>query len=154
VKAKTRTSKTAQRGRVLDVVRELLAGDHDEDVLAVVEQLVSRNSKLEMLLAKVREHAKNKSERVSREQPDLFLDKLKAAQQGVLAKASEKLEKTAATQGGREERAKPAKGPWCYRARSLRVGCACSLMAIAEGARGLSRRRWPSTVVRVATHGR
>ena len=96
---------------MLDVVRELLAGDHDEDVLAVVEQLVSRNTELEMLLAKVREQAKNKSERVSREQLDLFLDKLRAAQQGALAKASEKLEETAATNGGREELAKPAKQP-------------------------------------------
>ena len=65
---------------MLDVVRELLAGHHDEDVLAVVEQLVSRNTELELLLAKVREQAKNKSERVSREQLDLFLHKLKAAQ--------------------------------------------------------------------------
>jgi transposase len=96
---------------VVDVVRELLVGDHDEDVLAVVEQLVSRNTELELLLAKVREHAKNKSERVSREQLDLFLHKLKAAQQGALAKASEKLEETAAAQGGREEIAKPVKQP-------------------------------------------
>ena len=96
---------------MVDVVRELLAGDHDEDVLAVVEQLVSRNSELELLLAKVREHAKNRSERVSREQLDLFLDKLRAAQAGLLAEASEKLEETAATHAGREELAKPPKQP-------------------------------------------
>ena len=100
-----------QRGAVLDVVRELLAGDHDEDVLAVVEQLISRNSELEMLLAKVRERSKNTSERVSREQLDLFLDKLRAAQQGALAKANETLQETAAEHAGREELVKAPKQP-------------------------------------------
>jgi len=113
VKARARTSKSekVQRGAVLDVVRELLAGDHDEDVLAVVEQLISRNSELEMLLAKVRERSKNTSERVSREQLDLFLDKLRAAQQGALAKANETLQETAAEHAGREELVKAPKQP-------------------------------------------
>jgi hypothetical protein len=42
----------------------------------------------------------------------------------------------------------------CYRARSMRVGCAGWMMAIKDGARGRSGRRWPSTDVRVVPHVR
>ena len=53
------------RGSVLDVLRELLSGRRDEDILALVSKLVARNHELELLLAKMRE-GKNRGERAAR----------------------------------------------------------------------------------------
>jgi transposase len=99
------------RGPVLDVLRELL-GDHASTpaVLAVVAKLVSRNQELEMLLAKLRA-SKHTNERVSKEQLDLFLDKLRAASESALATANEALEEKATEGGGREKPAPPPKQP-------------------------------------------
>jgi transposase len=112
--SKTRKSKTANEGRrmsVLDAVRALLEGSRDDEVLAVVEQLVARNAELEMLLAQMRARAGHRSERVAQEQLELFLNKLKAVQEGELAKANEKLQETADTHAGRDEIAAPPKQP-------------------------------------------
>ena len=56
-------AKSELRGPVLDVLKELLAGRRDDEVLALVAALVSRNRELELLLAKLRE-SKNAGERI------------------------------------------------------------------------------------------
>ncbi len=111
---KTRKRDAAKGDRpvsVLDAVRALLEGSRDAEVLAVVEQLVARNAELEMLLAQIRMRGGNRSERIAQEQLDLFLNKLKAVQEGELAKANEKLQETADTHAGRDELAAPPKQP-------------------------------------------
>ena len=83
------------RGRVLDVVRALLADGHDDDAIAVVEKLVSRNEQLEQLLAQVRA-PRNKREAIPGSQLDLFLEELRgAAKDDALSAANDKLSKTA-----------------------------------------------------------
>ena len=64
----TPTTHKELRGSVLDVLRELLSGRRDEDILALVSKLVARNNELELLLAKMRE-SKNRGERVSSAPP-------------------------------------------------------------------------------------
>lgn len=104
------------RGTVLDVVRALFAGGRRDELVAVVEKLVSRNAELELLLAKLRD--KNRRERVSNDQLDLFMDKLLAAMGGKLAEADANLKNAAEKNGGREKDAaaaeattQPAKQP-------------------------------------------
>ena len=87
----TPTTHKELRGSVLDVLRELLSGRRDEDILALVSKLVARNNELELLLAKMRE-SKNRGERVSSAQLDLFLDKLREQSEGELQQANDKLE--------------------------------------------------------------
>ncbi len=55
------------------------AASRDAEVLAVVEQLVARNTELEMLLAQVRTRAGNRSERIAQEQLDLRLERVEKA---------------------------------------------------------------------------
>jgi transposase len=90
-----------RRGAVVDVVRELLASGRGEELVAVVEKLVARNSELELLLAKVRD--KNRRERVSSDQLDLFIDTLVSAMGGELDAADAKLNEAAEENGGRAE---------------------------------------------------
>lgn len=98
------------RGEVLDVLRELLAGGRTEEVLALVARLVSRNRELELLVAKMREGRK-RGEGISKEQLDLFLDKLKSESDAQLAQANTQLEQAASEHGGRNEPEKPPKQP-------------------------------------------
>jgi transposase len=99
------------RGPVLDVLKELLTGRRDEEVIALVARLMSRNQELELLLAKMRE-SKNRGEQISAAQLDLFLNKLKAqTPEGAPAEANKKLEEAAQTHGGRTELPKPPKQP-------------------------------------------
>ncbi len=98
------------RGEVLDVLRELLAGGRTEEVLALFAKLVSRNRELELLLARMRESRK-RGEGVSKDQLDLFLDKLKGESDAQLAQANTQLEQAASEHGGRVEPEKPAKQP-------------------------------------------
>ena len=98
------------KGSVLEVLRELLAGGHVEEIMTLVAQLVSRNEELEKLLAMVR-MSKKKGEGISREQLDLFLDKLREQAQGELEQANRDLEMVAKANGGRPEREKPPKQP-------------------------------------------
>ena len=98
------------RGSVLDVLRALLAGRHDDEVLELFTALVARNRELELLLGKLRE-SKNRGEHLSTEQLDLFLDKLKGLADGDLAEANQKLEDAAKKNGGRPELPKPPKQP-------------------------------------------
>jgi transposase len=99
------------RGSVLDVLKELLAGRRDEDVLQLFATLVSRNRELELLLAKLRE-SKNRGEQIAAAQLDLFLTKLKAqTPEGTLAEANQKLEDAVQTNGGRTEPSKPPRQP-------------------------------------------
>lgn len=102
---------TELRGPVLDVLRELL-GDHESSpaVLEVVAKLVSRNKELELLLAKLRA-TKHTNERVSKEQLDLFLGKLRADSENALAVANDSLKETSEENGGREEKTPPPKQP-------------------------------------------
>jgi transposase len=105
------TDKTKElRGSVLDVLRQLLAGRHDDEVIALVTELVARNHELEILLGKLRE-SKNRGEHISTSQLDLFLNKLKSLADGDLAEANKKLEDTANKNGGRPELSKPPKQP-------------------------------------------
>lgn len=103
-------TKKELRGSVLDVLRELLAGRHDDEVLALVTKLVARNRELELLLGKLRE-GKNRGEHIAPGQLDLFLDKLKSIADGDLAEANKKLEEAAKKNGGRPELPKPPKQP-------------------------------------------
>lgn len=98
------------RGPVLDVVKELLAGGHDKEVVAVVAKLVARNEELERLVSKLRE-SKNRGEHISVDQLDLFLDKLREVAGGTLAEADQKLAAAAKENGERPERTKPPKQP-------------------------------------------
>jgi transposase len=104
------TTKKELRGSVLDVLRELLAGRHDDEVIALVSKLMSRNQELELLLAKLRE-SKNRGEHISPGQLDLFLNKLKSVASGDLAEANKRLEEAAKQNGGRPEPPKPPKQP-------------------------------------------
>src|SRR5260370_14040469 len=97
------------RGSVLEVVRELLAGGRGEELLAVVSKLLARNAELELLLAKLRD--KNRRERVSSDQLDLFMDKLLAAMGGELTEADAKLNDAGEENGGRPQHNHAAPGP-------------------------------------------
>ena len=98
------------RGSVLDMLRELLDRRRDEDVLALFGKLVARNEELELLLAKM--HAsKNRGERISTAQLDLFLDKLREQSEAEQREANERLEQAAAAHGGRPDELKPPKQP-------------------------------------------
>jgi transposase len=101
---------TELRGSVLSVLRELLAGGHDEAALAVVAKLVERNEELEKLLALARV-AKNRGEHISKDQLDLFLGKLREQAQGELAAADRSLQAAAEENGGRAEKTRPPKQP-------------------------------------------
>jgi transposase len=103
------TSETL-RGTVLDVLRALLAEHRDDAVVELVAKLVSRNRELELLIASMRQ-ARNRGERVSTEQLDLFLAKLHAQMQGELAQANQELEQAANNHGGRPEASTPPKQP-------------------------------------------
>jgi transposase len=98
------------RGSALDMLRELLDRRRDEDVLALFGKLVARNEELELLLAKI--HAsKNRGERISTAQLDLFLDKLREQSEAEQREANERLEQAAAAHGGRPDELKPPKQP-------------------------------------------
>jgi hypothetical protein len=79
---------------VLDVLQELLAEGRNDAVVELFTQLVLRNWDLEILVAKMRE-SKNRGERVSASQRELFLDKLREQAQDELAQANHALEQTA-----------------------------------------------------------
>jgi transposase len=99
------------RGEVLEVLKELIAGRRDDEVIALVAKLVARNGELEMLLAKLRER-RNKGEHMTPGQLDLFLAELeKQTPAGSLADANKKLEDAAKNNGGRPEKPKPPKQP-------------------------------------------
>ncbi len=106
----TETRTKELRGSVLDVLRELLVGRHDDEVIALVTQLMARNHELEVLLGKLRE-SKNRGEHISTDQLDLFLGKLTMLSSGALADANEKLDEAAKKNGGRPETPKPPKQP-------------------------------------------
>ena len=108
--AESSTRPAELRGSVLDVLQDLLVGRNDSAIVELVAKLVSRNRELEMLLAHVRT-GKHSSERVAKEQLDLFLDKLRAASEGELKAADESLQKTAGDLGGRHRAARPPKQP-------------------------------------------
>lgn len=98
------------RGGVLDVLRRLLGDRRDDDVVALVTKLVSRNSELELLLAKLRA-SKNRGEHLSPEQLDLFLQRLREMADQDLAVVNTKLEEAAADNGGRPKETEPPKQP-------------------------------------------
>ena len=65
------------RGDVLDVLQELLARRCDDEVLALVRQLVAENSSLRLQLAEV-VMRRRKGEGISTAQLKLFLEELEA----------------------------------------------------------------------------
>jgi len=97
-------------GPVLDVLKELLAEQRTDDVVELVTKLVSRNEELEKLLFDMR-HRKNHREGVSRNQLDLFIDKLAEEANADLAKANEKLQNVTKENAGRPKTSKPPKQP-------------------------------------------
>lgn len=104
-------AKSELRGTVLDVLKELLAGRRDDEVIALFAKLVTRNGELELLLAKLRE-SRNRGEHIAPGQLDLFLTKLMAqTPEGALADANKRLEEAAKNNGGRVEPPKPPKQP-------------------------------------------
>jgi hypothetical protein len=106
---KAKTSKQLS-GSVLDVLRELLTGRRDDEIIELFAKLVARNKELELLLGKMRE-SKNRGEQISAAQLDLFLDKLREESDGELDEADAKLEKVATLNAGRVEPTKPPKQP-------------------------------------------
>lgn len=101
---------TELRGPVLDVVKALLAGGHNDVAVGVVAKLVARNEELERLIVNLR-GSKNRGEQISVDQLDLFLNKLREVASGALAEANQKLETTAKENGERSERTKAPKQP-------------------------------------------
>ncbi len=101
---------TAQRARVVDAVRELLASGRTAEALAVVEKLVARNTELERQLRAVRT-TNLKNEGVSSAQLRLLLDGLPANGDGDRATADERLRRWAKVNEGAEreeqKRARP-----------------------------------------------
>ena len=109
--ASAETTTTELRGSVIDVLRALLVGVASSDaILGVVAKLVSRNHDLELLVQKLRA-SKHQSERVAKEQLDLFLDKLRAESDAALAEANQALRTTTDDHGGRTEPVKPPRQP-------------------------------------------
>jgi transposase len=106
----TAASSKELRGSVLDVLRELLAGRRDEDVLELFGKLVARTEELELLLARMRE-SKNRGEHIPAAQLDLFLDKLRQQSEAEQQEANARLVQTAAEHGGRPDGLKPPKQP-------------------------------------------
>lgn len=107
----TNTTKSELRGTPLDVLRDLLVGHDQLDVvLAIVAKLVSRNSELERLMATLR-GSKNASEGITSAQLDFFLEQVRAASEGEIAAANQKLEDVANENGGRPEEPKTPKQP-------------------------------------------
>ena len=104
------TNQTELRGSVLDVLRELLALGRNEEIVALVTKLLSRNKELELLLAKAKA-GKNRGEHISKEQLDFFLGQLQAQAQGALETANRELQATAEEHGGRPVQTKPPKQP-------------------------------------------
>jgi transposase len=104
-------AKSELKGSVLDVLKELLGGRRDDEILALVAKLVARNDELELLLAHLRER-RNKGEHIAPGQLDMFLKKLEEqTPPGSLADANKKLEEAAKNNGGRPEKPKPPKQP-------------------------------------------
>ena len=112
----TDSAKKEVRGTVLEVIRELLAGGRSDEAIGVVAKLVARNEELEALVAKMRD--KNRRERVSSDQLDLFLNQIAWRDGGqALPRWDAKLNDAAEDNGGREKdkaagsETKPAKQP-------------------------------------------
>ena len=103
-------STTELRGSVIDVLRLLLEGGRNDDVIALVAKLVSRNAELELLLGSLRQ-SKNRGEGVSRAQLDLFLKKAREIADADVADAQKKLEDAAEEHGGRPDKTKPPAQP-------------------------------------------
>ena len=74
-----------RRGRVLDVLEELLAGGQVREVKTLVAKLVARNEELERLLAQARSPSGRKREGVPGAQLRLLLGGLPANSDGDLA---------------------------------------------------------------------
>jgi transposase len=100
------------RGAPLEVLATLLNGfERSDEVLAVVAKLVARNRELELLLGKLRE-SKNRGERMSRDQLDLFLkEAAQEASDEELAAANQQLAAVVEEHRGRPEETKPPKQP-------------------------------------------
>lgn len=120
------------------MLQSLLTERRDDDVVALVSQLVSRNRDLELLLAKLRQ-GRNQSEHVSKEQLDLFLQKLGGQASEDLAKANAQLEDAAKQNGGRPEPEKPAKQPPVRRAPSPDLRRVPNPIAVPESERPCPR---------------
>jgi transposase len=86
----TESTTSERRGPVLDMLRELLAEGRNDDVLALVRQLVARNSELERRLAQMLARGR-KNEGVSSAQLRLLLEQLTPEAQGALGDADDKL---------------------------------------------------------------
>lgn len=111
----TRANKTTMRGRPVDVARKLLDDGHHEELLALVDKLVTRNEELERVIASARV-IRNQSEVVPSEQLKLVLDELRAATdeadvEGEEAAADKKLDEVAEEHGKRQKRTTPPKQP-------------------------------------------
>lgn len=122
------------RGAVLEVLRDLLSGGRNDDVLALFTSLVARNHELELLLAKAR-NSQNRGEQVSRAQLDLFLAELRKSSEADLATANQNLEDAAKENAGRPERTKPEKQPPVRRKPSSKLRRVDNPIAVPEAER-------------------
>lgn len=129
------TGKDAElRGTVLEVLRGLLSDGRNDDVIALVAKLVSRNEELELLLSALRQ-SKNRGERISQAQLDLFLAKAREIAEGDIAEANAKLEKAAEENGGRPEAPKPPRQPPARRKPPARLRRVDNPIAVADDER-------------------
>ena len=102
-------AKAERRGKVLEVLRELLAEGRTEEAIALVAKLVARNAELERLLAEARSKGK-KSEGVSSEQLKLVLDGLPANSNADLAEVDAQLRRASGVEEEKTSKDEPARG--------------------------------------------
>lgn len=109
---KPKTTPTSQaRGPVLDMLRELMKSGDNEKVLALVAQLLARNTELETRLQKRRLAGDNASEGISSGQLELFLAALQQEAQEALNEANEKLKEAAKSDNKPAAPPKPPRQP-------------------------------------------
>lgn len=98
-----------RRGRVLDVLEELLAGSRHDEVKTLVARLVERNSELERLVAEAKSSRGRKNEGVPSTQLRLLLDGVPANSNGTLAEVDQKLRKSSGLDAPKDEKKKEKK---------------------------------------------
>jgi len=99
------------RGPVLDVLRDMLeAGEHDK-VIGLVSQLLLRNGELEKKLGKRQPGDANKSEGISSDQLELFLQAIQQQAQEALQQANDRLGQASQSPATPEPTRKPPRQP-------------------------------------------
>ena len=101
VPASAPQEKSERRGPVLEILQELLREGRNEDVVALVAKILSRNSELEKLVAQMHSRGHKSNEGVTSAQLLLLLDEMKPDR--ALGAADEKLRVVSAIDASRFE---------------------------------------------------